>query len=177
MVAGKKDESSEESKGRVIGFRRVCVFDVAQTEGKELPELSAVSGDTGDALLKLLDFAASRNIAITSHADLGSASGLSYGGRIELLGGMSDAETVSVLAHELGHELLHKDEKRTKHNANTRELEAEAVAFVVGRCIGLKTGTSSADYIRLYSGDAEALTESLGAVSRASALILAALAA
>jgi len=50
----------------------------------------------------------------------------------------------------------------------------QAVAFVVCEAIGLKAN-NSADYIQLYSGDKETLTESLEHVQRASAEILAAI--
>jgi hypothetical protein len=42
-----------------------------------------------------------------------------------------------------------------------RETEAEAVAFVVGKAVGLVTGSASADYIQLYHGNASLLAESL----------------
>jgi hypothetical protein len=58
-----------------------------------------------------------------------------------------------------------------------RETEAEFVAFIVGKAVGLNTGTASADYIRLYDGNAALLTESLEVIQHASAAILAALGA
>ena len=56
-----------------------------------------------------------------------------------------------------------------------RETEAEAIAFVVGRTIGLDTGRASADYIHLYHGNAALLTESLEVIQKTSAVILSAL--
>ena len=58
---------------------------------------------------------------------------------------------------------------------NCRPSEAEAIAFVVGKTIGLDTGRASADYIHLYHGNAARLTESLEVIQRTSALILSAL--
>jgi len=79
---------------------------------------------------------------------------MSYGGRIMLLPGQSKAETFSTLVHEVGHELLHKAERRTATTKTVRETEteteAEAVAFVVGKAVGLVNGSASADYIQLY---------------------------
>jgi len=75
---------------------------------------------------------------------------MSYGGRIMLLPGQSKAETFSTLVHEAGHELLHKAERRTVTTRTVRETEAEAVAFVVGKAVGLVNGSASADYIKLY---------------------------
>ena len=56
----------------------------------------------------------------------------------------------------------------------TRELEAEAVAFVVGGAVGLNTSDASRDYIHLYRGDREALAGSLDRILRAASVILAA---
>jgi hypothetical protein len=58
-----------------------------------------------------------------------------------------------------------------------RETEAEAIAFVVGKAVGLEAGTASADYIHLYHGNASLLAESLEVIQQTSAVILAALAA
>jgi hypothetical protein len=56
-----------------------------------------------------------------------------------------------------------------------RETEAEAIAFVIGKAVGLETGTASADYIQLYHGNASLLAESLEVIQQTSAVILAAL--
>ena len=53
-----------------------------------------------------------------------------------------------------------------------RELEAEAVAFVVGGAVGLNTSDSSRDYIHLYRGDREALAQSLTRVQQTASAIL-----
>lgn len=174
-MVGKKGEESEAGEAgerRLYGFRPVCVFDVSQTEGNDLPAFSHASGETGDTLARLLTFAAEKSIAVEFVDDLHGALGMSYGGRIGILKGQTDAETVATLVHEIAHELLHKVERGTKV---TRELEAEAVAFIVGSAIGLDMGSSSSDYIKLYSGDAALLRECLEAISRAAHEILAAI--
>jgi hypothetical protein len=73
--------------------------------------------------------------------------GASYGGKIVLLPGQSTAEEFSTLVHELSHEMLHKADRRTATTKIVRETEAEAIAFVVGKTIGLDTGRVSADYV------------------------------
>jgi len=67
--------------------------------------------------------------------------------------------------------LLHRAEDRPA-SRETRELEAEAVAFVVGGAVGLNTADASQDYIHLYRGDREALADSLNRVQRAASAIL-----
>ena len=74
--------------------------------------------------------------------------------------------------HELAHEMLHKAERRTGSTKVVRETEAEAIAFVVGKAVGLEMGTASADYIQLYHGNASLLAESLEVIQQASASIL-----
>ena len=71
--------------------------------------------------------------------------------------------------------MLHRAERRTATTKTVRETEAEAIAFVVGRTIGLDTGHASADYIHLYHGNAALLTESLEVIQKTSAVILSAL--
>jgi hypothetical protein len=45
--------------------------------------------------------------------------------------------------------MLHRGERRTLTTKQVRETEAEAVAFVVCRAVGLETGTTSADYVTM----------------------------
>ncbi|MGH9385924.1 MAG: ImmA/IrrE family metallo-endopeptidase, partial [Vicinamibacterales bacterium] len=100
--------------------------------------------------------------------------GRSRGGIIEIVNGQSAAEEFSVLVHEFAHELLHKASDRPT-SRDTRELEAEAVAFVVSQAIGLQALDSARDYIHLYRGDGDALTKSLDRIQRAASTILTAL--
>jgi len=97
---------------------------------------------------------------------------MSYGGRIAILPGQSRAEEFSTLVHETAHELLHKAERRTATTKTVRELEAEAVAFVVGKAVGLVNDYASADYIQLYQGNASLLAESLEVIQQTASLIL-----
>ena len=82
----------------------------------------------------------------------------------------------TTLVHEYAHELLHRADDR-RASRDTRELEAEAVAFVVGGAVGLNTSDASRDYIHLYSGDREALAGSLDRIQRAASMILTAVTA
>jgi len=53
-----------------------------------------------------------------------------------------------------------------------RETQAEAVAFVVSRGIGLETGSAAADYIALYNGDSKMLAASLAEIQQTASTIL-----
>ena len=180
-IRRKKDEEVEkdirtQNQAVLVGFRAAYVFDVSQTEGTELPEFSErVSGDAGEYRDRLVDFVIGQGIELEFRESIAPALGMSYGGKIALLPGQSKAEEFSTLVHELAHEVLHKAERRTATTKTIRETEAEAVAFVVGKTIGLQTGRASADYIHLNHGNAALLTESLEVIQKTSAVILAAI--
>ena len=70
---------------------------------------------------------------------------------------------------------MHKTERRTATTKTVRETEAEAVAFVVGKAVGLVNGNASADYIQLYHGNASLLAESLEVIQQTANVILSAL--
>jgi antirestriction protein ArdC len=159
----------------LVGFRNAYVFDISQTEGAELPEHATVKGDAGGNRDRLIEFVNAQSIALEFNERIAPAMGMSYGGKIVLLPGQSKAEEFSTLVHELAHEMLHKADRRTATARVVRETEAEAIAFVVSKAVGLETGTASADYIHLYHGDATLLAESLEVIQKASAVILAAL--
>ena len=159
----------------LVGFRNAYVFDVEQTEGVELPAMREVYGDVGENHDRLVSFIERQGIELVYTEKIAPALGMSYGGRIAILPGQSEAETFATLLHELAHEMLHKAERRTTTTKVVRETEAEAIAFVVGKAIGLEVGTASADYIALYHGNASLLIESLEVIQQTSAVILAAL--
>jgi len=100
--ANDKDEELE------IRFGTGYVFDVRQTEGDELPQLSTVDGDPGEYLERLHALAASKSIEVRFrdfHPIFERGiQGISKGGAIELAKGLSPAEEFSVLTHELAHE-------------------------------------------------------------------------
>lgn len=134
-----------------------------------------VTGDPGESIERLTAFLNSKGIAVNYSENIAPALGMSYGGRIVLLPGQSKAETFATLVHEAAHELLHRSERRTVTTKTVRETEAEAVAFVVGKAVGLVNDDASASYIRLYHGNASLLAESLEVIQETARVILATL--
>jgi len=167
-------ELDESTKSAVVGFRRVYVWDISQTEGEPLPTLGEVTGEVGESLDNIRKFISGAGIALEYNESIAPAQGVSYGGRIALLPGQSKPEEFATLVHETAHEFLHKSERRAATTKTLRELEAEAVAFVVSKAIGLNP-TSSANYIQLYRGDAELLLECLEIIQRTASRILSAI--
>jgi len=170
IIGRRRDAGDDDAKG-VLGFRATYVFDIASTDGEPLAETAEASGDPGGKTATLRAAIVARGITVESVDDLGGALGTSTGGRIQILNGLSPAEEFVVLAHEYAHELLHRADDRPA-SRDTRELEAEAVAFVVGEAVGLETRDASRDYLHLYHGDREALTQSLDRIQRAASVIL-----
>jgi len=156
----------------VAGFRAVHVFDVSQTEGEPLPEISDPTGDPGEHATGLFRFAADRGIEVQHSSELGTALGRSKGGTIELAEGLSPVQEFHVLAHELAHELMHQSEAEGRPGRDVRELEAEAVAFAVCHGVGIDATSSSTEYIQLYDGDSEALTKSLERIHKTATELL-----
>jgi hypothetical protein len=132
---------------------------------------SEASGDPGAKTQALMDAIVERGILVEWVDDLDGALGTSSGGRIRLLKGLAPATAFTTLVHEYAHELLHRADDRPM-SRDTRELEAEAVAFVVGGAVGFNTADASRDYIHLYRGDREALADSLNRIQRAASAIL-----
>lgn len=138
-------------------------------------EPAKATGEVGECRELLFGFLGRQGIELEYNEAIAPAQGVSFGGRIALLPGQSPAEELATLIHEAGHELLHRGDRRAATTKAVRELEAEAVAFVIGQAIGLTMGTTSADYIKLYNGDAAMLAASLEAIQNASAVLLAAI--
>jgi antirestriction protein ArdC len=168
------EEAADGDERHVAGFRAAYVFDVAQTDGEPLPSATTASGDPGRRTQDLRAAIATHGIAIEDAADLDGALGMSVGGRIQILAGLPPAEEFVVLVHEFAHELLHRTADRPA-SRDTRELEAEAVAFVVGEAVGLQVADAARDYIHLYRGDRDGLLASLDRIRAAASAILRAL--
>jgi len=157
---------------RLAGFRTAFVFDVEQTEGEALPEFAKTTGDPKDYLEKLKALVAKQGISLEYDKTIAPAYGVSSGGKIRLIPGMQPAEEFSVLAHELAHEILHHGKDEPRLPKVVRETQAEAVAYVVSRGVGLETNSAAADYIALYTGDKKTLGQSLSAIQETSSRIL-----
>jgi hypothetical protein len=158
---------------RAAGFRGAIVFDLSQTDGAELPAFATVKGDPSVYQTRIESAIAESGIMFSRAGDLGGAHGVSSGGTIQILDGLDAASAFSVSVHEYAHELMHKGERRKATSIKVRETEAEAVAFVVCSAIGLETGTAASDYLQLYNGDLETLTESLTIIRDTASSIIA----
>lgn len=174
ITARRQETTGDDDSRTVVGFRAAYVFDIEQTDGATLPEPAQAAGDPGTQTACLTAAVGANGILIEHVDELDGALGTSSGGRIQVLNGLAPAAEFSVLVHEYAHELLHRSSDRPA-SRDTRELEAEAVAFVVSQAIGLDVVDSSRDYIHLYRGDGDALSQSLDRIQRTASSILGAL--
>lgn len=166
-----REDASVDDTTSIVGFRLAHVFDVSQTDGEPLPETASPVGDPGGALDRLRAAIHADGIEVTDVDALGGALGVSRGGRIDVLRTLDPATAFVVLAHEYAHERLHHGTDRPEAR-NVRELEAQAVAFVVSTASGVDALAMSADYLHLYRGDRSALAASLQRIQRTATAIL-----
>ncbi len=144
-------------------FKVVSVFDVSQTDGKELPDI-AVDELTGSVENYAAFFEALKQespVPISFEDIPGGAKGYfsHVENRIAIQDGMSEIQTVKTAIHEIAHAKLHTikpDEKvapEERKDRHTKEVEAESVAYTVCQRYGIETSDYSFGYIAGWSSD------------------------
>ena len=78
-----EEDAKEVSQQQLVGFRAVYVFDITQTEGKELPTLTEVQGDVSGNRERLFKFVESQGVELSYSERIAPAKGLSHGGKIQ----------------------------------------------------------------------------------------------
>ena len=176
---------TEEKEIKIPAYKVVSVFDVSQTEGKELPDI-AVDELTGD-VERYRDFFAA--LEKTSPVPIGfeQIPGSSHGyyhledKRIAIQEGMSELQTLKTAIHEIAHAKLHdidlnapENEQQPRVDRRTREVEAESVAYTVCQHYGLDTSDYSFGYVAGWSSGRELseLKNSLETIRSAAAEII-----
>lgn len=141
------------------GFRPVPVFDVAQTDGAPLPEISTrLAGDApAHAYAHLVGVAGALGFTVEDHAFADGTNGdCSHAlRRIRVEAANAPAQRVKTLAHEIAHALLHGDEAAAADRP-LAELEAESVAYAACAALGLDSGAYSFGYVAGWAGGGEA---------------------
>ena len=146
-------------------FKVVSVFDVSQTDGKELPDIivDELKG-TVENYEAFFDALRQESPVPISFEDIpGGAKGFfsPVESRIAIQEGMSEIQTVKTAIHEIAHAKLHAvkpDEKAApedKKDRHTKEVEAESVAYTVCQRYGIETSDYSFGYIAGWSSGKE----------------------
>ena len=173
------ERGDTESATRVVGFRSVPVFDVSQTDGPPLPERPRIdAGELADVVPEgmvdeLSSFVTSQGFSI-SRADTGDAGGWTdfTNKKVVISDKATDAGAARTLAHEAAHIALDHGSRAFGYHTRpggerpTMEVEAESVAYVLGRHYGMDTiGAKSFEYIDSWAqGDTEKVKATANAV-------------
>ena len=175
---------TEEKEITIPAFKVVSVFDVSQTEGKELPNI-AVDTLTGNVELYEDFFKALKEtspVPIAFEKIEGGAHGYYHleDKRIAIDEGMSELQTIKTAIHEIAHAKLHDIDLtspmdgQNRVDRRTREVEAESVAYTVCQHYGLDTSDYSFGYVAGWSSGRELaeLKSSLETIRSAAAEII-----
>ena len=176
---------TEEKEITIPAYKVVSVFDVSQTEGRELPNI-AVNELTGD-VERYRDFFAALEKTFPVPIGFEQIPGSSHGyyhledKRIAIDEGMSEIQTLKTAIHEIAHAKLHdidlnapENEQQPRVDRRTREVEAESVAYTVCQHYGLDTSDYSFGYVAGWSSGRELseLKSSLETIRSAAAEII-----
>jgi hypothetical protein len=183
MKYGKPDAQKDDVAMEIRGFKLVPVFDVSQTTGPALPDIvSKLDGRAPEGVFsKLTAFAESLGFSVERPSSLNSGANGDIDhreGRIRVATNNADAQQVKTLTHEIGHALLHDPEGVSTRDMTRglKELEAESVAYVTCRALGMETGEYSFGYVVGWSGGGEdalkGIKASTGRIQRAVAAVL-----
>ncbi|OYR49682.1 DUF955 domain-containing protein [Halorubrum sp. Ea1] len=166
----------------VVGFKPVPVFDVSQTEGEPLPELETAATGEADKLVGAL-LTAADTLSVT--VDVVSADAWAHGDADGVCRHVDDRPHIQVqeaapaavagtLIHEYAHALLHDPADTVDREA--RELEAEAVAYVVGRHYDLEMDGSGLYLAAWSDNDTNQLLERCERIRETSITVIRAIA-
>lgn len=162
-----------------MAYRAVSVFDVSQTDGEELPEISTdLTGDVEGFEELCQKVAACATLPVEFDVEISDPECKGFCShsehRIGIRGGMSQAQTLKTLVHETAHSILHGEEgEQHGIERKLREVQAESVAFVVCKALGIDTGDYSFGYVAAWSGmDAKAVIGQLEVIRRTASEIL-----
>ena len=156
----------EETEVTVPAFKVVSVFDVSQTEGKELPSIG-VDELTGD-VEQYADFFKATEQASPAPVGFEKIESGAKGyysqtdKRIAINEGMSELQNLKTLIHEIAHAKLHDidlnapaEEQADRPDRRTREVQAESIAYAVCQHYGLDTSDYSFSYVAQWSSGRE----------------------
>lgn len=170
-----ENEDGEETEIHWTTYRPVSVFDISQTDGKELPEIcKRLTGDVADyeALFEGLKKVA--QVAVSFEDISGGANGyFSKDKGIVLNEGMEQTQTVKTFVHEIAHSILHVDSDKSREQ---KEVEAESVAYVVCQALGIDSTDYTFGYLAGWSnGDTKLLKQRLNDIQKCADKIITAL--
>jgi antirestriction protein ArdC len=181
-VYRRKTDENEDDRSvtkSVHGFRTTFVFSESDTDGRPLPTLKCGAESGGDELLSRLEWVTEEDLNIVlDYEEIREpgVEGYSAGGRIVIRTSLSPTAKAGVIVHEIAHELLHKRDQQPEavtKNRQQRELEAEAIAYVVMRHFGIEH--VACNYLATYKIDSAQLKQSLQTISTTAKFVISAI--
>lgn len=152
-------ENGEDEERRVVGFRVVHVFDLAQTEGEPLPEVSValVEGDLPSHWEQVsgLIVGAGFDLQVADVERLGEANGITDWQHRDVVvrASLPGAQRFKTAVHELAHIRLHEPTSDGRPSCRgVVEVEAESVAYMVCAALGIDSAGYSLPYVASWSG-------------------------
>ena len=166
----------EEVEITIPAFRAVSVFDLSQTDGKPIPELAAheLLSDVEGYQDMIRAVEAISPVPIELEEIAGESKGYydREAKRIAVQENMSESQTLKTMIHEVAHSKLHSKEveqdEQMRKDRNTKEVEAESVAYTVCQHFGVDTSDYSFGYIAGWSSgrDTKELRSSMDTIRR-----------
>ena len=173
----------EEVEITIPAFRAVSVFDVAQTDGKPIPELAAkelLSDVEGyQDMIRAVEAISPVPIELEEIAGDSKVYYDRDAKRIAVQENMSEGQTLKTMIHEVAHSKLHSKEveqdEQMKKDRNTKEVEAESIAYTVCQHFGVDTSDYSFGYIAGWSSgrDTKELRASMDTIRRTASELIA----
>lgn len=160
----------EEVEITIPAFRAVSVFDVAQTDGKPITELAAkeLLSDVEGYQDMIRAVEAISPVPIELEEIAGDSKGYydREAKRIAVQENMSESQTLKTMIHEVAHSKLHSKEveqdEQMRKDRNTKEVEAESIAYTVCQHFGVDTSeliTGIEEQLQELQRDREVLQE------------------
>ena len=166
----------EEVEITIPAFRAVSVFDVSQTDGKPIPELEAkeLLSDVEGYQDMIHAVEAVSPVPIEMEEIAGESKGYfdREARRIAVQENMSESQTLKTMIHEVAHSMLHNKEveqdEQVRKDRNTKEVEAESIAYTVCQHFGVDTSEYSFGYIAGWSSgrDTKELKSAMDTIRR-----------
>lgn len=159
----------EEVTREYQSFRPAYVFDYADTSGDPLPSITSMLEESVESFEELKEVLIKVSpVPITFEPITTGANGF-YSPtelRIVVKDDLPQLQTIKTMIHEIGHASLGHGSKEDKWDRETKEVQAESVAYWVTQMLGLDTSDYSFGYIGGWSKDKEVseLKESLDVI-------------
>lgn len=147
-IVEKDEETGEEIITYAMnGFRPVPVFELSQTEGEPIPQNNKNHNYKSCNELKIKDFVEKCNVPVEFDELIG-VNGYTDGEKIVISTHNNEIAQICTLFHELAHWNLHYNHDGEEieiykgETTELKELEAEAVAFMVSSALGIENNYS-----------------------------------